>query len=92
MTSMPPPAGAPRDKHGNIIPTVAIAPAGTSAHWQYTTVVVSKTMMGGKMRTESIDQQLTSMGMQGWELVSVLYDVNIAGARDGLLMFFKRRS
>lgn len=88
---------APRDKHGNIIPTVAMpapgaAPAqtGRPRMWQHQTVVVSKTMLGGKMNTTAIDQQMSAMGMQGWELVDTLYDVNVAGARDGLLLFFKR--
>lgn len=58
--------------------------------WEHRTEVVAKTLFRGKMNTSAIDQCLARLGPDGWELVQVLYDVNIAGARDGLLMFFKR--
>lgn len=58
--------------------------------WEYKTHVVGKTLFGGKTKTSAVDSALQSHGDEGWELVQVLYDVNIAGARDGLLLFFKR--
>lgn len=72
-------------------PTVPLAgPRPTAPRWEYTTAVVKQTLFTGKQKQGAADHVLAQHGAQGWELTGVIPDVNIKGARDGIMLFFKR--
>ncbi|HYM85371.1 MAG TPA: DUF4177 domain-containing protein [Pseudoxanthomonas sp.] len=56
-----------------------------SSRWNYQVVEV-KVQMFGKSVGERAQEELTRMGMQGWELVSTVQ----TNAADSLRMFFKK--
>ncbi len=59
--------------------------------WEYRTLKIDTSgIMGGKIDEVSLDQQMNSLGMDGWELVAA-FDTNRAeGASRHVLAIFKR--
>lgn len=62
--------------------------------WDYTTTVVTHGFMGRK--SDELDRQefqaeLGRLGAEGWELATVLLDVNLHREKDGHVLVFKRR-
>lgn len=71
-------------------------PLGSSAMttWEYTTTVITHGFMGrqsDELNRKDLQDELSRLGADGWELATVFLDVNLHREKDGHVMVFKRR-
>lgn len=62
--------------------------------WEYTTTVITHGFMGrqsDELNRKKLDEELTRLGAEGWELATTLLDVNLHREKDGHVLIFKRR-
>jgi hypothetical protein len=62
--------------------------------WDYTTTVITHGFMGRKsdeLDREEFQKELNRVGAEGFELATVLLDVNLHHEKDGHVLVFKRR-
>ena len=62
--------------------------------WDYTTTVITHGFMGrqsDELNRKDLQDELTRLGAEGWELATVFLDVNLDREKDGHVMVFKRR-
>ena len=62
--------------------------------WDYTTTVITHGFMGRKseeLAREELQAELNRLGAEGFELATVLLDVNLHHEKDGHVLLFKRR-
>ena len=63
------------------------------AAYEYTTTVITHGFMGRKdeeLDRRELEEQLNTMGAEGWELVKVLPHMALHREKDGHLLLFKR--
>lgn len=63
--------------------------------WDYTTTVITHGFMGRKsdeLDRKELETSLNELGAQGFELATVLLDVNLHHEKDGHVLVFKRRN
>ena len=63
------------------------------AAYEYTTTVITHGFMGRKdeeLDRRELEEQLNTMGAEGWELVKVLTHMALHREKDGHLLLFKR--
>jgi uncharacterized protein DUF4177 len=63
------------------------------ARWEYTTSVITHGFLGRKeeeLDRPEFEQSLQELGAEGWELATVLLDVNLHREKDGHVLVFKR--
>jgi hypothetical protein len=95
----------PRDKQDPATPARLARPrggqpvtgleVGLPLRWEYTTVVMQHPFMGWwreDVNLRALDEQLDTLGAEGWELVDVWWNKKIRGKRSGHLMLLKRPS
>jgi hypothetical protein len=83
-----PPAASPQDP-GEAVSLPAMAT------WEYTTTVITHGFMGrqsDELHREKFQAELSRLGAEGWELATVLLDVNLHREKDGHVIVFKRRA
>jgi Domain of unknown function (DUF4177) len=64
------------------------------ATWEYTTTVITHGFMGRQreeLNRKELEQKLSELGAEGWELATVFLDVNLHREKDGHVIVFKRR-
>ena len=62
--------------------------------WEYTTTVITHGFMGrqsDELDRGKFQEELSRLGAEGWELATVLLDVNLHREKDGHVIVFKRR-
>ena len=62
--------------------------------WEYTTTVITHGFMGrqsDELDRGKLQEELSKLGAEGWELATVLLDVNLHREKDGHVIVFKRR-
>jgi len=57
--------------------------------WEYNIIKTEKSFWSGEDKTDT-EQELTDLGRNGWELVSVV-SLSQGGTTNGLQFFFKRK-
>jgi Domain of unknown function (DUF4177) len=71
---------------------VSLPPMAT---WEYTTTVITHGFMGrqsDELDRDRFQAELSRLGAEGWELATVLLDVNLHREKDGHVIVFKRRA
>jgi len=58
--------------------------------WEYKTEVLTSMVGREKLRLDDLDDTLSELGRDGWELVSLTLDADLRGARNGHLLVLKR--
>jgi len=62
--------------------------------WEYTTIVITHGFMGrqsDELDRAKLQEELSRLGADGWELATVFLDVNLHREKDGHVIVFKRR-
>jgi hypothetical protein len=62
--------------------------------WEYTTTVITHGFMGrqsDELDRGKFQEELSRLGAEGWELATLLLDVNLHREKDGHVIVFKRR-
>jgi hypothetical protein len=62
--------------------------------WDYTTIAITHGFMGRKsdeLDRKELQAELDRLGAEGFELATVLLDVNLHHEKDGHVVIFKRR-
>lgn len=62
------------------------------ATFEYKTEVLTSIVGRDKLRMGDLDDLLKKAGAEGWELVSLTFDADLRGSRDGHLLIFKRQT
>jgi hypothetical protein len=58
--------------------------------FEYKTEVLTSMVGRDKLRVGDLEDVLQKYGADGWELVSLTFDADLRGTRDGHLLVFKR--
>lgn len=58
--------------------------------YEYRTEVLTSMVGRDKLRVDDLQDELQKYGADGWELVTLVLDADVRGARDGHLLVFKR--
>ena len=58
--------------------------------FEYKTEVLTSMVGRDKLRVGDLEDVLGKHGADGWELVSLTFDADLRGTRDGHLLVFKR--
>ncbi len=62
------------------------------ASWEYKTDTLTSMVGEEKLRLGDLEDSLSDHGKDGWELVTLVPNVNIQRGKDGDLLIFKRQA